>query len=608
MFDSFIIKVLLLLPIIGLSQDLITNTLNRNTTTLNGTWNYIIDPYETGYYNYRYEPYDQQNIIDNRAFYNNYHTENKLELVEYDFDKSQTIMVPGDWNSQNEKLFYYEGTIWYKRSFDYQLANVTNRLFLYFGAINYKAEVYLNGHKLGVHEGGFTPFNFEITSIVKPADNYLVVKVDNKRIKEGIPTINTDWWNYGGITRDVKLIEEPSIFVQDYKIQLKKGSPNNIKGFVKLNSFKGVENVSISIPELKIDESFLTDSEGNLQFEFSSKKIQYWSPELPKLYDVFIKTKYQSLKDNIGFRTIETNGPNILLNGKSVFLRGISIHEENPMRGGRAYNEADALVLLNWARELNCNYVRLAHYPHNEYIVRMAERIGLMVWEEIPVYWTVDFSNEKTLSNAKNQLTEAITRDKNRAAIIIWSMANETPPSEIRNHFLIELMDLARNLDETRLISAALEKHTKDGVNIVDDSIGDHMDIVAFNQYTGWYGGSLENAPDSKWDIKFNKPVIISEFGGGALQGLHGTIDERWTEEYQEYLYLQNLKMIEKIPNIRGTSPWILADFRSPKRLLPNIQDGWNRKGLISNNGMKKKAFNIVKQFYEKIEEQYNKQ
>ena len=156
---------LLLFPVISFSQDLITNTFNRNSTTLNGTWNYIIDPYETGYYNYRYEPYDQQTKSDNRAFYNNYHTNDKLELVEYDFDKSPTLLVPRDWNSQSETLLYFEGTIWYKKSFDYEISNPSNRLFLYFGAVNYKSEVYLNGHKLGTHIGGFTPFDFEISSI-----------------------------------------------------------------------------------------------------------------------------------------------------------------------------------------------------------------------------------------------------------------------------------------------------------------------------------------------------------------------------------------------------------------------------------------------------------
>lgn len=599
-----IIKILLFIPFITISQELLINTFNRNTTTLNGTWNYIVDPYETGYYNYRYQPYDQLPEKNNSAFYNNYVAKDKQELVEYNFDKSPTLTVPGDWNSQQEKLFYYEGTIWYKRSFDYTFSNENNRLFVYFGAINYKAEVYLNGKKLGTHEGGFTPFNFEVTSIVKSKDNYLVVKVDNKRFKDAIPTINTDWWNYGGITRDVKLIEEPKTFIQDYKVQLNKGNSNIISGYVKLNNSTGNEAVTIAIPELKINKTY-TANNGTIEFEINAKKLSYWSPESPKLYDVFIKTAQQSLKDEIGFRTIETNGPDILLNGKSIFLRGICIHEENAMRGARAYNDADALVALNWAKELGCNYVRLAHYPHNEYIVKLADKMGMMVWEEIPVYWTVDFANEKTLNNAKNQLSEAITRDNNRAAIIIWSMANETPPSDIRNTFLKNLINHTKSLDNTRLISAALEKHFKDGFNVVDDEIGNYLDIVAFNQYTGWYGGSLEDAPNAKWNIKWNKPVVISEFGGGALQGLHGTKEERWTEEYQEYLYEQNLKMIEKIPNIRGTSPWILNDFRSPKRVLPGIQDGWNRKGLISNHGIKKKAFFIMQDFYKKIETQY---
>ena len=228
MLKKIFFKILMLFPLFGMSQELLINTSNRNTTTLNGTWNYIVDPYETGYYNYRYEHYDQLPQNNNSAFYNNYHTTDKLELVEYDFDKSSTLTVPGDWNSQYEKLFYYEGTVWYKLSFDYIFSKENNRLFVYFGAVNYKAEVYLNGKKLGTHEGGFTPFNFEVTDIVKTKDNYLVVKVDNKRFKEAVPTINTDWWNYGGITRDVKLIEEPKTFIQDYKVQLKKGESKNV--------------------------------------------------------------------------------------------------------------------------------------------------------------------------------------------------------------------------------------------------------------------------------------------------------------------------------------------------------------------------------------------
>ncbi|MGB3008497.1 MAG: glycoside hydrolase family 2 TIM barrel-domain containing protein [Chitinophagaceae bacterium] len=594
---------LLLMPMTILSQGLLINTNNRNITSLNGNWNYIVDPYETGYYSFHSEIYDQKNPGSPSAFYNNYHPKDKAELVEYDFDKSPTLKVPGDWNTQKENLFYYEGTIWLKKSFDYNL-KTNKRIFVYFGAINYKADVYLNGKKLGTHEGGFTPFNFEVTSVIKEKGNYIVVKVDNKRFKEAVPTTNTDWWNYGGITRDVLLIEEPAVFIQDYSLQLKKGNNKSMAGYVQLNKANSYEKLLISIPELKIEKEMQTGVDGKATFELDiTNNIKYWSPESPKLYTVQIISAYQTLRDEIGFRTIETKGPDILLNGKSVYLRGICMHED--FKGRRANGEADAIAMLTWAKEMGCNYVRLAHYPHNEHILRMADKMGLMVWEEIPVYWTIDFKNDATYSNAKNQLTEVITRDKNRACVIIWSMANETPLSEARNSFLLNLINHTKTLDTTRLLSAALLTRSEKGVGMVDDKIGEYLDIISFNQYRGWYGGDLKTAPDAKWVTPYNKPVVVSEFGGSAKQGLHGPKEERWNEEYQEYLYQQNLLMIEKIPNIRGISPWILTDFRSPRRLLPGIQDGFNRKGLISSEGKKKKAFFILKSFYKKMELQY---
>jgi beta-glucuronidase len=271
-------------------------------------------------------------------------------------------------------------------------------------------------------------------------------------------------------------------------------------------------------------------------------------------------------------------------------------------------NAEDARLLLSWAKELGCNYVRLAHYPHNEHMVRLADQMGMLVWEEIPVYWTVDFSNLATLNNARQQLSEAIGRDRNRAAVILWSMANETPPSPARNQFLRSLIEHTRSLDNTRLISAALERHEKAGdphTQVLDDSIGDHLDVLAFNEYIGWYGGTPEDAANAKWEIASNKPVVVSEFGADALQGLRGGSNERWTEDYQERLYQQSVKMLDNIPNLRGVSPWILADFRSPRRVLPGIQDGWNRKGLISSTGVKKKAFAVMRGYYDRMAVRY---
>lgn len=597
-----VLATMLTMPLGACAQGLLTNIAHRETTSLNGPWHYIVDPYETGYYDYRRQPYDQQAQPSTSAFFSNHHPADRQELVEYDFDTSPTLNVPGDWNSQSDQLLYYEGTLWLKTSFDFVAASTGNRLFVHFGAVNRLAEVYLNGTKLGVHEGGFTPFNFEITGIVRPRGNFLVVKVDNSRRADAVPTISTDWWNYGGITRDVTLIEEPAAFIRDYGIQLKPGSAHTLAGFVQLDGAATNEKVTVSIPELGVEQASAVDGNGLARFELDAPAVRLWSPGSPRLYEVVVKTARQTLRDDIGFRTITTRGADILLNGKPIFLRGISIHEENALLGRRAHSEADALQSLNWARELGCNYVRLAHYPHNEHMLRMADRMGLLIWAEVPVYWTIAFGNPATLSSARQQLTEMVTRDRNRASVIIWSVANETPPSDARNAFLRNLIAHTRALDATRLVSAALETHAEDEVSVVSDPIGEQLDIVAFNQYRGWYGGTLHDAPEARWEIRSGKPVVVSEFGGDALQGLHGKRDERWTEEYQEYLYQQNLKMLQKIPNLRGLSPWILADFRSPRRLLPGIQDGWNRKGLISNRGIRKKAFFTLRNFYRTVQ------
>lgn len=574
---------------------LITNIPNRKTTNLDGRWNIIIDPYETGFLDYRYEE-------NPWGFFLNQKPTDKTDRVEYDFDKSECLNVPGDWNSQKPELLYYEGSIWYKKSFDFNL-KPGKRLFIWFGAINYKAFVYLNGKKLGNHEGGFTPFNFEITDLVKSKDNFIIVKIDNRRLLEGVPTLNTDWWNYGGITRDVFLVEEDQDFISDFFIHLKNGVNNIIEGWVLLDKRLKGKDIKILIPELKIADTVRTNDSGKAIFSFNAKP-KLWSPEKPKLYEVQFVFDKNIIKDKIGFRNIETKDKEILLNGKPVFLRGICIHEETPMRKARANGYDDAKLLLGWAKELGCNFVRLAHYPHNEYMTRMADSMGLMIWSEIPVYWTIQWDNQKTFENAQQQLVDNITRDKNRASIIIWSIGNETPKTESRLIFMSKLAAKAHEIDHTRLVSAALEvDHDKnnDSIYWVNDPLGKYLDIIACNEYVGWYDGLPMKTSKIIWKTTYNKPFIFTEFGAGAAFGLHGDSLTRWSEEYQEYFYKMQVKMLKKITFLRGTTPWILADFRSPKRLLPGIQDGWNRKGLVSDQGLKKKAFFVIKSWYEEM-------
>lgn len=585
--------------------NLIQNIQGRNNLSLNGRWNYIIDPYEMGYYDYRHEPFDQS-ASGKGGFYDDKQQKNKSELIEYNFDLSPTLKVPGDWNSQVEKLELYEGTIWLRQKF-----NITpkegKKYLLYFGAVNYEAHVYLNGKKLGVHKGGFTPFHFDVTGKLKQGENFVVVKADNTRKQDEIPTVNTDWWNYGGITRDVFVTELPESYISDYKVQLAKGDANRIEGFVQLDGSNKSQQVKINIPEAKVSVTVTTDATGKALINIPVKKLSYWTPESPKLYNVEVVSATDSVNDKIGFRTVEVKGLDVMLNGKSVFLRGICIHDENPLIPGRIRSSGDMRMLLQWAKDLNCNYVRLAHYPHNEEMIRLADEMGLLVWAEVPVYWTISWTNEGTYKNAEQQLSDLIVRDKNRASVIVWSIGNETPLSAARHTFMGNLAAKAKQLDNTRLVAAALEVH-RNAANevIVDDPLGEKLDLVSFNEYAGWYwGGTPKEISKYKFNIKYNKPVVITEFGGDALAGFHADEDTRWSEEYQEALFKNQLALLSTIQGLRGITPWILVDFRSPRRQHPYYQDFWNRKGLISETGKRKKAFWVLKSFYDQKQKQY---
>jgi beta-glucuronidase len=587
--------------------NLISNIDARNSLSLNGKWNYIVDPYETGFYDYRYKELNEKNP---EAYWNTDIQANRTEKKEHGYIDKYSINVPGDWNHQQPEFTFYEGTVWYKKSFDYQKGDAGNKFYIYFGAVNYRADVYLNGKKLGMHKGGFTPFNFEVpAALLKDKGNFLVVKVDNKRHADEVPTLNTDWWNYGGITRDVKLVELPGTFIQDFMVQLKKDTsgkaPNKspeVEGWVKLNQAPAAgETVTVEIPELKFKKVVPAGTQLTA-LNFKLPKVQLWSPATPKLYTVTVSTKTDRTTDKIGFRTIEAHGIQVLLNGKPLFMRGISIHGEIPQEVRRAYTQEDAAQLLRQSKELNCNMVRLAHYPHDEKITRLADSLGMLVWSEIPVYWTIDFTSKEVLEKAKIQLEEMITRDHNRASVIIWSVGNETPISTTRTDFMHSLLSKARELDNTRMVSAALEVNYSalNDMNVIDDPLGEFVDLVAFNEYLGWYGGLPDKCRTTNWDTPYQKPLFISETGGDGKGGFHADSLTRFSEEYMEWYYKEQVAMLKRMPaKYVGISPWVLNDFRSPRRNNPLYQEGWNRKGLFDDKGNKKKAFYILKAYYD---------
>lgn len=571
------------------AQDLIANVYGREMQSLNGKWDAVVDLYDQG----------RKNKI-----YLNRKPEGKTDFYEYAFENGLRLDVPSDWNSQTPELKYYEGTVWYARRFDAPRQD-GRRLFLHFGAVSYRCRVYLNGEEIGSHEGGFTPFQIEVTGRLKPADNFLAVEVNNTRTPDAIPAMAFDWWNYGGITRDVSLVSVPEAFVEDYFIRLDKDSADRISADVRLSGAPAGTSVLVEIPELKVRETASADERGAAALSFRVKNLKRWSPEDPKLYRVIVSAGRDRVEEMIGFRNVRVEGEDIYLNGAPVFLKSVSFHEEIPQRMGRAFSESDAVMLLSEARALGCNMIRLAHYPQNEYIVRLAEKMGFMLWEEIPVWQGIDFANDATRQKAGRMIREMVGRDRNRCALTFWGVANETQPSEPRNEFLRYLISCCRELDDTRLIVAAFDlvRFDRDRqLFVMDDPFIEALDVVAVNKYMGWYHPWPVTPDRAVWDVARGKPLIISEFGGEALYGQHGAADtaSSWSEEYQEALYRDNLRMFENIPNLRGVSPWILFDFRSPFRFHPTNQEGWNRKGLVSDRGYRKKAWYLMKAYYDK--------
>lgn len=613
------------------------NPFARQYTPLHGQWNFIVDQLATG---------DASPLLYGGVGRNQKAA--PTELLEYSFAGGDTLAVPGDWNSQHQELFWYRGVIWYQKEFEFT-PRPGRRTFLYFGGGNYRKDVYVNGQLLARHSGGFTPFNIEVTDFLQPGSNAVVVRVDSMSGPDEVPTEYNDWMNYGGLTREVLLIEVPRTFVRNYKLQLAKGSRDTVNGWVQVDGGGAGQTVTVSIPAAGIEHEATTDKNGLARISFPAE-LALWSPDDPRLYQVVISAGEDRVEEQIGFRSIETRGQDILLNGEPVFLRGVSLHEESLLRPGRAYGPEDARAVIARLRQMNANYVRLAHYPHNEHMVRAVDAAGIMVWAEMPIYHNINFAGPCTLQVARRQYREFIARDHNRAAVIMWSLANETPNTDDRNAFLRDLADFVRQQDDTRLLTAALlgfggvedvgrfigmklagEENRLVGMLtdpdpvtiIIDDPLGDILDVLGYNEYFGWYMSGhialamrreglevseaqvrevmLTEMPGFTIDTAFDKPLVISEFGAGARQGRRGGPLEIWSEDYQARVYRQQLQMLANSKSLRGLSPWILKDFRAPYRLNTRMQDYWNRKGLLSETGVEKLAFGIMRDHYARL-------
>ena len=591
----------------------------RRKESLNGSWHYAVDQYDT--------------CIRQHWFEERYQDKNGFTLpVDYSFDEWPVMELPCCWNTEKEMFLLYEGSMVFTRTFRYAAAETgpsgaKERVFLKLGAVNYISRVFLNKQYIGMHRGGSTPAYFEVTGALQ-AENRILIQADSTRRPEQVPTENTDWFNYGGIYRDIELIRVPQTYIKRFQIALvPDGTFSKIKARVQLSDAgntltaetpcaetpdaksPGAEtpcaetpvsdaaaDAKLRIPELGICAKIpVTDGCGELVID---TKPELWSPENPRLYDVFLSCGEDAVSDTVGFREIRVQGRDILLNGRPVYLRGISCHEESVARG-KAPTDEERLETIRLAKEMNCNFMRLAHYPHDERMARLADREGLLLWEEIPVYWAIRFSREETYEDAENQLKELIFRDWNRASVIIWSVGNENADSDERLAFMKRLADCAHAADETRMVSAAclVSMHKL----AIADRLAEYLDIIGLNEYFGWYSPDFAQLPQLFANSDPEKPVIITEFGADAMPGHHGTLQDKGTEEYQAYVYERQAETLRGIDYVKGTTPWILFDFRCPRRTSA-IQGYYNRKGLLSpDKTYRKPAFYVLQNYYQTL-------
>ncbi|MDR2608009.1 MAG: beta galactosidase jelly roll domain-containing protein [Treponema sp.] len=565
----------------------LVNIDGRKLESLNGRWNFAPDLYDSCR---RARWWSACQKTEKKA-----PGMNKPE--DWDFEAWETMPVPSCWNMEKNEYLYFEASGIYTRTFNYYAQKKDERAFLFFEGASYAASVFLNGEYLGSHWGASTPFCVEISGSVQEF-NRIIVTVDARRSPLRIPTDNTDWFNYGGLYRDVYLLRTGPAFIKDWFIRLVNGV--EIRADISIEG--GTAGLELEIPELNIREKLpVLDGKASLRLKASP---HLWSPENPKLYDFTLKLAEGDaeddsggrIKDRIGFREICTRGEEIFLNGKKIFLKGICVHEDH-FKLGKTTGEETIRETIRDLRELKGNYLRLAHYPHDRRFSRIASEEGVLLWEEVPVYWAVAFDNSETREDAENQLAELVIRDRNQAGVIIWSVGNENADTDSRLTFMSGLAKKARSLDDSRLISAAcLINHEK---LMIQDRLGEHLDIIGINEYYGWYDPDFEKLPKILNNSKPGKPVVICEFGAGARLGQRGTVDDLFTEDMQKRIYEQQTETFKTCAYIAGTSPWILYDFRCPRR-LNRCQEGFNRKGLIdADRKSRKAAFYVMRKFYE---------
>ncbi len=648
---------------------------------LNGTWKFAVDESDTG---------KNQGV-------------NTLSWVNANYNDLEDIVVPSNYNTK-KGLDKYAGTVWYFRTLpEIPVQPKSYDYYIEVKGSNYFTEAWINGNKIGHHEGGFLPFRFKFSPNLfsLKVENYLMVRVDSSYFKDGIPSDNTDWFNWGGIHRDVSIIIKPKTRLKDIKIKTKLPTKKHDKAIISVDYtinksslyleqcyirqdapqieyelcylgrfFAGQQqfnkvllqtgtqdvnpesgnlkkilhngeavkeyfsDVLESIDEAKSQEdleNFFTIEEqhptrksmelkgkkknitkSNKEIRQSLRQIEesevsnailitlenpsLWTPNNPELYELKIKLNGSEEEEvhRFGIRQINTKGSNIFLNHKPIKIKGASLHEEL-MPYGRNYPVEERRKDLISMKSLGFNALRTAHYSHNEILIDIADEEGLLVFEEIPLYWDCSFSNEHTVKLAASMIRDLIKRDINHPSVIAWSVGNEIPTERLDCQRTITLlMDLARNYDNSRFVTYVSNRY-------MGDTLRRKADITCQNGYFGWYVASvyqLNFVLDVIYQTSPKKPIILTEFGAGARLGVRDP-NIKFSEDNQARIISYTIQVLNSKPYVAGWFVWLYRDFRSHLR-TNDYQEGFNRKGLVDEKNRKKLIARVMPEYVDR--------
>jgi len=528
-----------------------------------------------------------------------------------DFPKNSIKMsVPSCWNT-TLGLFRYEGVVWYKTEFETE----SNNVYINFEGVCHECDVYIDGKHIGYHYGGLTEFGFEAFGI-GTGKHEIVVRVDNTiDMTTTIPHSCSDWYNYGGICRSVSVIEIGDCSIRNmvikYDLDLNKKSANVNVATTIYTKKPTTDTLKISVDghcvyekEITVDGVYTHLAEGILLND-----LKLWDIYEGNLYYFTVTFGGEDLCDRTGFRIIEAQGKDIYLNGRQVTIVGINRHEIHPDWG---FTMPFSLIKrdLDILRDANANTVRTAHYPHSKKTYDYIDELGLLCWEEIPVWgnnpqWAESLKDEKFINKALNMLDEMIVRDINHPAIVFWGMYNEIDTSLPQTlEFTKRLVARTHEHDTSRLTSYASCSITIPGPH---DICAGEVDMVSFNYYLGWLPSIKTETFDELVTRIYNHvtktagremPIMMSEFGCEGLKGCYALEAQRWSENYQAKTLESAMKAYFASGKFCGGCIWQLYNVPSQPHFEFMRPGGYNNKGLLDEYRRPKSTYEAVKQLY----------